>query len=224
MKTIVIIGLFLASCGQEPTGDVKSARVVKTGGEVATKIKAILDRKISQMRKYTTSYVPSQSSYKAQAKAGKYYDGSDYDGTYSNEIFPSLKSEKEFDSIQSVIDSIFKESSREIDQVIQESVRGKVSTDGVDVIESLKKIKAILDEKVSTKIKAIPDRKSSEKKFDSIQSVIDSIFKESSGEIDQLIYGAVSRPKPVTGFIEKVGKTIEESSVEARMKAAKAYF
>ena len=43
MKTIVIIGLFLASCGQEPTGDVKSARVVKTGGEVATKIKAILD-------------------------------------------------------------------------------------------------------------------------------------------------------------------------------------
>ena len=50
MKAIVIIGLFLAGCGQEPAGTVKLARAIQTGGKVSRGIKAIIDKKITKMK------------------------------------------------------------------------------------------------------------------------------------------------------------------------------
>ena len=157
-----------------------SPRFIRTGDEVSTKLKAILDKKLSEIEDY--------------------------------------------DSIQSVIDSIRKESIGELSYIID-----TISKEIAD--EKIREIKAIFDEIFVTgssfkeesdrlvgemmsdaleerahykiiEIQAIFDKKLSEiEDYDSIQSVIDSIYKESSREIKAFLdndvssWGLVKQPK-----------------------------
>lgn len=123
MKTIVIIGLLLASCGREPAGDVKLARAVKAGDKVSRGIKAIIDKKLTKM------------------KAVKADGGDILDQMPHGTPAVSIIGEKEIDSIQSVVDSILKESSGEIGKVIDDVLSKKTMT----VEEAIAQAKASKD-------------------------------------------------------------------------------